>query len=109
MASESAHLLPSGAHVFGVERFLPPGSYKDEVERAMTTMTRCVLCGGENDDDIFLCRHHTVGDEDWASLNRLFCDLLHRGIVPPRPAGAEHEEPWVAMDVDVDSEAMAVV
>ena len=75
----------------------------------MAVMSRCVLCGGENEDDIALCRHHTVGDLDWATVNRLFCDFLHRGIEPPHPAISEPvEEPWLVLDVEVDSEAMAI-
>jgi hypothetical protein len=74
----------------------------------MTVMTRCVLCGGENEDDIALCRHHTVGDLDWATVNRLFCDFLHRGVEPPRPPISEPIEPWLVLDVESDSEAMAV-
>jgi len=74
----------------------------------MTTMSRCVLCGGENEDDTLLCRHHTVGDEEWAYVNRLFCDFLHRGIEPPYPAVPDPVEPWVVLDVEAESEAMAV-
>ena len=76
----------------------------------MTIMSRCVLCGGENEGEISLCLHHTVGDLDWSMVNRLFCDFLHRGIAPPRAAADPLEmEPWVVLDVDADHEAMAVV
>lgn len=75
----------------------------------MANMSRCVLCGGENEDDTLLCRHHTVGDEEWAHVNRLFCNFLHRGIEPSYPVVAETgDEPWVVLDVEPDSEAMAV-
>ena len=75
----------------------------------MTVMSRCVLCGGENEEDIQLCRHHTVGELDWATVNRLFCDFLHRGVEPPRPTVSEPiEEPWLVLDVESDSEAMAI-
>lgn len=77
----------------------------------MTIMSRCVLCGGENEGDLSLCLHHTVGDLDWSTVNRLFCDFLHRGVQPPHPVLSERieEEPWVVLDVDVDNQAMAIV
>ena len=75
----------------------------------MTVMARCVLCGGENDEAVTLCLHHVVGDHDWALFNRLFCDFVHRGIVPPRPATLECEEQWVTLDVEADREAMAIL
>jgi len=35
--------------------------------------------------DAQLCAHHDYARENgWAADNRLMCDLLHRGIVPPR-------------------------
>ena len=71
--------------------------------------SRCVLCGAENADDGFLCRHHTVGDQDWAVVNRLFCNFLHRGIAPVYPVAAETDEPWLILDVEVEREEMAVV
>jgi hypothetical protein len=75
----------------------------------MTVMARCVLCGGENDEAVTLCLHHVVGDHDWAFFNRLFCDFVHRGIVPPRPPAPESEEQWVTLDVESDNEAMAIL
>ena len=74
-----------------------------------TVTSRCVLCGAENADDSFLCRHHTVGDQDWAAVNRLFCDFIHRGIAPVYPITADGEEPWLILDVEVEREEMAVV
>lgn len=77
-------------------------------------MPRCVLCGGENDEATALCLHHVVGDHDWALFNRLFCDFIHRGVVPPRPPAEEPmiiaEWPVVEIvatnaDLDVASEA----
>ena len=74
----------------------------------MVVMTRCVLCGTENSDDVAICRHHTVGDQQWATVNRLFCDLLHRGIRPVYPSTPDEVEPWIIVEADVESEAMAV-
>ena len=70
--------------------------------------SRCVLCGAENADEAFLCRHHTVGDQDWAAVNRLFCDFVHRGIPPVYPVMAEAEEPWLVLDIGVEQEEMAI-
>lgn len=31
-----------------------------------------------------LCTHHHRPDvDDWARANRVYCDLIHRGIMPP--------------------------
>jgi hypothetical protein len=49
-------------------------------------MRLCVCCAVELPDDQLLCPHHHEGflDAAWARWNRLVCDLLHRGIEPPR-------------------------
>jgi len=71
-------------------------------------VTRCVLCGAENSDDVALCRHHTVGDQEWAAVNRLFCDFVHRGIEPEYPETSEDIEPYLLTAVESESETMAV-
>jgi hypothetical protein len=45
-------------------------------------MSLCVFCGIRLAETAALCAHHHVGasDEDWASANRMMCDLLHRGF-----------------------------
>ena len=49
----------------------------------------CALCGlrlANADGD--LCAHHMFGGGDaghWATGNRIMCDFVHRGIVPPTP------------------------
>ena len=53
----------------------------------LVAITRCILCGAESDDEV--CRYHTADDVEWAALNRLFCDLLHRGIRPIYPTTDE--------------------
>lgn len=53
-------------------------------------MSLCVLCGQQNPDESLLCAVHVSSDEAWAASNRLMCDFLHRGIVPPR---LDAEEP----------------
>ena len=48
-------------------------------------MSCCALCGMQLAGDAQLCAHHDYARENgWAADNRLMCDLLHRGIVPPR-------------------------
>jgi hypothetical protein len=49
-------------------------------------MSLCVLCaqptlGPGNIYDYHMYAH---GD-DWAAANRIMCDFLHRGVVPPAP------------------------
>ena len=52
-------------------------------------MSRCVLCGEPTLAEENFCLFHHDGDEDaWAAGNRIMCDFLHRGIVPP--ASPEH-------------------
>ena len=41
-----------------------------------------------------LCPHHDgpgYGAHDWAAENRLVCNLVHRGIAPPRYRGEDAE------------------
>jgi hypothetical protein len=90
----------------GLERFLPSSGYRCEGEEETMVTTRCVLCGAENTDEGLLCRHHTVGEQDWAAVNRLFCNFVHRGIAPAYPAPCPTEEPWLILDVDVETEEM---
>jgi hypothetical protein len=47
-------------------------------------MSLCVLCGQPNPDDEILCSAHISTDEDWAVSNRIMCNFVHRGVVPPR-------------------------
>jgi hypothetical protein len=51
----------------------------------------CAQCSVELDiSSGGVCPHHAMGlPDEWARMNALFCDLIHRGIVPPRPV----EEP----------------
>ncbi len=46
-------------------------------------MRRCVSCGAETVSGESLCGHHITPEQSWAEVNRVFCDLLHRGIEPP--------------------------
>ena len=47
-------------------------------------MSLCALCGAWLAGDANLCSHHHYAPTDgWAAVNRLMCDLVHRGIVPP--------------------------
>lgn len=47
-------------------------------------MSLCSVCGIRLGGDASLCAHHDVPAHGWAAENRIMCDLLHRGIVPPR-------------------------
>ena len=53
------------------------------------TPSLCALCGvsvyGSN---LAICPYHFGGGpEDWAAGNRVFCDFMHRGVVPVTPPG----------------------
>jgi len=56
-------------------------------------MSLCALCGLAT-SDTGICSHHfgPYGEgTDWATGNRIMCDFVHRGIVPPTPpALVEH-------------------
>jgi hypothetical protein len=44
---------------------------------------RCPSCGAANPPTSGVCAHHIATEVDWATANRVFCDLLHRRIPPP--------------------------
>lgn len=51
-------------------------------------MSRCVQCRALLGGEATLCFHHqAIVQPDWAELNRLMCDLLHRGRPPAPLAG----------------------
>lgn len=44
----------------------------------------CAICGGLIAARAGVCAAHlAVADTEWAARNRLMCDLLHRGKLPP--------------------------
>ena len=50
-----------------------------------------------------LCAHHAPGScDDWTENNRLMCDLLHGGRIPPRLPPAEREEKFFDAEVVVE-------
>lgn len=67
-------------------------------------MSLCALCGLtamrslETNDT--LCDHHSAYFvDDWATANRIVCDLLHRGIAPKRLTPEERaDEFWANSD-----------
>ncbi len=49
-------------------------------------MSQCVYCGLPTPGPEDFCAHHSAGHgDDWATGNRIMCDFLHRGVVPPMP------------------------
>jgi hypothetical protein len=59
-------------------------------------MSVCVLCAAELGGDANLCgHHHSFPVSDWAAENRIMCDFIHRGIVPPRLAEAQRADDLV--------------
>jgi hypothetical protein len=49
-------------------------------------MPLCVQCGFSTLGTAAICSHHVSGHgADRATPNRLMCDFLHRGVVPPPP------------------------
>jgi hypothetical protein len=53
-------------------------------------MNLCALCGSPGATADGLCAYHTSVPDgaDWATGNRIMCDFIHRGIVPPKPRRA---------------------
>lgn len=42
-----------------------------------------------------MCSFHAYEEgESWSQANRIWCDLIHRGIVPQRLALTDRAEPW---------------
>ena len=50
-------------------------------------MSFCVLCAQPTLSRDDVCAYHLHGHgDDWATGNRIMCDFLHRGVVPPAPS-----------------------
>jgi hypothetical protein len=62
-------------------------------------MSLCTLCGMQLGGVANLCAHHELPVSGSAAQNRIMCDLLHRGGVPPRLPAAERLDDFV-MAVD---------
>ena len=64
-------------------------------------MSLCASCGTELTGNLELCPHHHFAhvDDGWAIGNRHACDLIHRGIVPPRAERADADEGIEVYDV----------
>lgn len=44
-----------------------------------------------------VCSHHAASfGEDWAGSNRVMCDFVHRGVVPPRLAAPDRDDDFWA-------------
>jgi hypothetical protein len=55
-------------------------------------MSRCVACGEALSAGTIFCPCHPDGHENgWAATNRVMCDLVHRGVAPPRLRPSERE------------------
>mgnify|MGYP001561766217 CR=1 FL=1 len=53
--------------------------------------TRCMACGADTDSS--LCWNCLYGkDQDWAQVNRIMSNMLHRKVVPERLALKDREE-----------------
>ncbi len=55
-------------------------------------MNRCAWCNIEVAAGSNLCAHHDAAEIGWAASNRIMCDFLHRGRVPPRVGDVERDE-----------------
>ena len=68
-------------------------------------MALCVLCAEPTLGDQDVCVFHLYGHgADWATGNRIMCDFLHRGVVPP--AAAERPD---ALDLPIETLDEALV
>lgn len=53
----------------------------------------CALCGQRLVGRESLCAaHHTMAGEEWAAVNRIMCDFLHRGVATPRLGPSERRD-----------------
>lgn len=64
-------------------------------------MSSCVMCGMQVNGSSELCYHHTTYDLGWAIVNRIMCDLIHRGIQPTRLSKKERDDDFVASNSDI--------
>jgi len=56
-------------------------------------MSLCAVCGRPLSANAVVCPQHTGGSvSGWAAGNRIMCDLLHRGIAPPRLSPPERAD-----------------
>lgn len=87
--------------------------------RGCPAMSLCAYCGAATIDPGALCPHHhtSAHADDWATGNRIMCDFVHRGIVPPGPSQRARSEVEILLErLDValgvgelrDTEAMSV-
>jgi hypothetical protein len=62
----------------------------------------CALCGISLTGDLALCPHHHGGEdqEHWADGNRIMCDFLHRGLIPPRLTPQDRGDELVAAAIE---------
>lgn len=69
----------------------------------------CGACGLVISGTVALCPHHTCGyDDEWAAVNRIMCDFLHRRIAPPRaPMDARWEDASIAERAEAAGAAWA--
>lgn len=62
----------------------------------------CASCGNDTRDG--LCHFHVSGESDWPRVNRIMCDLFHRGVEPRRLSETERFDgniPNTSAEVDV--------
>jgi hypothetical protein len=55
-------------------------------------MNRCALCGAEVSGAVNLCPNHHAQDLGWAATNRVMCNFLHRGALPPRVSAVDRSQ-----------------
>ncbi|HYE89547.1 MAG TPA: hypothetical protein VEA38_00950 [Terriglobales bacterium] len=53
---------------------------------ATTAHVHCPSCAAAN-PGAALCPHHVMKEDEWATLNRAYCDFFHRGVALPFVAG----------------------
>ena len=66
-------------------------------------MSLCAACGLPLFGEVALCpHHHCAYGDDWAASNRIMCNFIHRGVVPPRVLpGERNEDLWGSSDREV--------
>lgn len=62
-------------------------------------MPLCPFCMLQISVNTEMCPHHiSAQDSNWAKTNRIMCDLIHRGIAPPRLSEKERNDDFIVID-----------
>ena len=61
-------------------------------------MTLCPNCGDVVIDGVY--HNHPWDDHDWARVNAIMCDAIHRGIHSTRLSEVDRRDDWIEASDD---------